>query len=33
MYFQLHPFSRLMSRIFSVRSARVMGVSSALAGF
>src|SRR5215831_11696763 len=29
MYFQLHPFSRLMSRIFSVRSARVMDVSLA----
>src|SRR5262245_61779445 len=29
MYFQLHSFSRLMSRIFSVRSARVMGVSLA----
>src|SRR5262245_20705618 len=25
--FQLHPFSRLISRIFSVRPARVMGVS------
>jgi len=24
MYCQLHPFSRLMSRIFSVRSSRVM---------
>src|SRR6516162_7955674 len=27
--FQLHPFSRLMSRIFSVSSARVMAVSLA----
>src|SRR5215475_8695715 len=29
MYFQLHPFSRLMSRIFSVRSARIMDASLA----
>src|SRR5215472_6535119 len=27
MYFQLHPFSRLISRIFSVRSARVINAS------
>jgi hypothetical protein len=27
MYFQVHPFSRLISRSFSVRSARVMADS------